>query len=152
VTDAAVFGAVAGAIVSWAASVVAHGRARRLLWTMAAGLMLVHSAAAFGAIYGWSHDVATAETRRQTRALVGIDSGAGIVVNYVFVLVWIADAIWWWQAPGRYARRPRWIGRVVHAFVWFMVVNGAVIFADGWMRLLGAIAVATVSFAWVRRR
>ena len=29
---------------------------RRLLWTLAAVLMLVHSIAAFGTFYGWSHD------------------------------------------------------------------------------------------------
>lgn len=149
----AVYGAVGGAIVSWAASEVARATAvRRAFWSLAAALMLVHSVAAFGTIYGWSHEIAVAATARQTRDLTGFDSGSGIYVNYAFLLIWLADAVWWWQAPARYAARPVWLSRFVHGFVWFMFLNGAVIFADGWMRTIGGAAVLTVFVAWIARR
>jgi hypothetical protein len=152
VTEVAVYGAVAGAIIAWAASEVTQGAARRVSWSVAAALMLVHSVAAFGTIYGWSHEVAVAATARQTRELTGFDSASGIYVNYAFLVVWLTDAAWWWQSPGTYVTRARWMSRFVHGFVWFMFLNGAVIFADGWMRTIGAIAVLTVPVAWFTRR
>lgn len=151
-SEAAVFGAVAGAIVIWAASEIVRGTARRVLWTTAAVLMLVHSVAAFATIYGWSHDVAVAATARQTQAVTGFDSGSGLYVNYAFLLIWLGDAIWWWQWPDRYATRAAWLSRFVHGFVWFMFLNGAVIFADGWMRGIGAVAVLAVLISWMRHR
>ena len=36
----------------------------------------------------------------------------------------------------------------IHGFLFFMFVNGAIVFADGWMRLLGIVAVGAVSIAW----
>jgi hypothetical protein len=152
VAEIAVYGAVVGAIVSWAASELTRGAARRNLWSLAALLMLVHSVAAFGTIYGWSHEVALAATARQTRELTGFESGSGIYVNYVFLLVWLADVAWWWQSPASYLTRAAWMSRFVHRFVWFMFLNGAVIFADGWMRAIGGIAVMTVLAAWIGRR
>ena len=90
-TGVTVFGTVAGAIVAWAGSETARGAWRRWLWTLAASLMVVHSVAAFATMYGWSHDVAVAETRRQTRALTGVDSGTGLYVNYTFLAydIWL---------------------------------------------------------------
>ena len=150
--DVAVFGAIAGALVSWAASELARSAARRAFWSLAAALMLVHSVAAFATIYGWSHETAVAATARQTRELTGFDSGIGIYVNYAFLLVWLADVAWWWQSPETYVARPRWMSRFVRGFVWFMFLNGAVIFADGWMRTIGGAAVLTVLVAWSTRR
>jgi len=152
VAHVAVYGAVAGAIVSWAASELTRGAARLMFWSLAAVLMLVHSVAAFGTIYGWSHEAALAATARQTRELTGFDSGSGIYVNYALLLVWLGDVVWWWRAPVGYAARPRWISRFVHGFVWFMFLNGAVIFADGWIRAIGGLAVPLVAVAWVSRR
>ena len=47
------------------------------------------------------------------------------------------------------ADRSRWL---IRGFVWFMFVNGAVIFADGWMRAIGVARRAGASvFAWASR-
>ena len=151
-TSVAVFGTVAAATVAWAASEVVSGRRRRVLWTLAAVLMLVHSIAAFATIYGWSHQTAVEATARQTRAVTGFASGSGIYVNYAFLLLWLGDAIWWWLTPEQYETRARWISWFIRGFVWFMFLNGAVIFADGWMRAIGAAAVLAVRVSWVRHR
>lgn len=69
--------------------------------------------------------------------------------NYAFLVVWLADCVWWWLRPSSYEARPMWVGRSIHGFLFFMFFNGAIVFADGWMRLLGIIAVGAVSIAWL---
>jgi hypothetical protein len=151
VTEIIVFWTVAGAAAAWGASEIVRGAWQRWLWTMAAMLMLVHSVAAFGTIYGWSHTTAVEATARQTRAVTGFESGAGIYVNYAFLVVWLSDVVWWWRAPESYTRRSAGLSRFVHGFVWFMFLNGAVIFADGWMQGLGVAAVTAVTGTWLRQ-
>ena len=146
-TEIVVFWTIAAAVAAWAASDVVHEPAQRLLWTAAAMLTLVHSVAAFGTIYGWSHQTAVDATARQTRAVTGVDAGAGIYVNYAFLAIWLSDVAWWWLAPESYARRSTGLSRFMHGFVWFMFLNGAVIFADGWMQGLGVAAVTAVAVA-----
>ena len=147
-TDAAVFVTIAGATGAWAGAELLRSR---LLWSAGAVLASVHAVAAFAVFYGWSHDVAVAATARQTAALTGLPWGGGVFFNYAFLAVWIGDAIWWWRAPRGYAARPRAIDAAVRGFLFFMFVNGAVIFADGWMRLLGGLAVGVVSMTWCIR-
>lgn len=148
VTDAAVFGSIAGAASAWAGAELLRSR---LLWSAGAVLMSIHAVAAFAIFYGWSHDAAVAATARQTAELTGLAWGGGVFFNYALLAVWMGDAAWWWGAPRGYAARPRAIDAAVRGFVFFMFVNGAVIFADGWMRLLGGLAVGAVSMTWCIR-
>lgn len=153
--EALIFGSVAGAIVAWGAAewwraMPQHAGRARLAWTLGATLMTSHSAAAFTILYGGSHGTAVAATAKQTEALTGVGSGAGIYVNYVFLTIWIADVIWWWAGPASYAARPHVVSALMRAFFLFMFVNGAVLFADGLMRVLGAVAVVMAGAAWIR--
>ena len=140
-----VFVTIAASIACWAAAECLRSR---LLWTVGAALMLVHSLTAFAAFYEWSHQVALAATARQTEAVTGVASGWGLFVNYALLLVWIADAIWWWVSPSSYERRPASVAGFVHGFLVFMFVNGAIVFADGWMRVAGIVAVTAVVMSW----
>lgn len=154
-SELAIFGSIAGAIVAWAVGEwwrddPVRWREARMAWTCGASLMTVHSAAAFMLLYGGSHDAALAATARQTAALTGVASGAGLYVNYAFLALWTADAAWWWIAPAAYAARRRVIDASISGVFLFMFLNGAVIFADGWMRVLGATAVTAVLVAWAR--
>jgi hypothetical protein len=142
-----VFGTIAAATSAWA---LAEWRRSRMLWTIGAVLATIHSAAAFKVFHGWSHDAALVATARQTLAVTGIDWGGGLYFNYAFVGVWLADALWWWIAPRSHESRPPVIGAVVRGFLFFMFLNGAVIFADGWMRVLGILSVGLVSIAWLK--
>jgi hypothetical protein len=148
VPEAAVFVTIAAAVVSWSAAECLQSR---LAWTVGALLALVHAIIAFGVFYGWSHDVARDSTLRQTEALTGIAFPGGIYVNYVFLLVWLGDAIWWWCSPQSRAARPRTLTVAVRGFIFFIMVNGAVVFADGLARGVGIAAVASVAVAWLRR-
>ena len=68
------------------------GRAFGLLWLAGAGLLLVHLLAAFHFKHAWSHAAAHADTARQTREFSGLDWGGGLYLNYLLILVWLADA------------------------------------------------------------
>jgi hypothetical protein len=146
-------------IVAWVAAEWLKRRARRnrdraarAIWTAGAVLLAAHTLAAFHVVHLWSHEAAAAETARQTAALTGIDWGGGIFVNYAFLAVWAADAGWWWAAPVSYRNRSRTIDTALFLFFVFMFVNGAIVFADGAMRLLGAAAVTVVLWSWYRSK
>lgn len=141
-----VFATIALAVVGWAGAEVLRSR---VLWAAAAGLALVHSATAFMTFYGGSHAVARRETMRQTAAMTGIDFPGGIYVNYVFLAVWTLDAGWWLLSPRSYHQRPRVLSLAIRGFIFFIILNGAVIFADGWARVIGSAAVAAVLGTWV---
>jgi hypothetical protein len=155
----AVFWTIAVAVVAWALTECCRLAAAQLhlargVWTVGAAAMVIHAAAAFALLYESSQDVALAAVARQTAGITGINSGAGLYVNYAFVAIWIADAAWWWTVPPARAA-------VVGVWAWarftfflFMLVNGAVVFADGWMRGLGLCAVIAVlaTLLWTRVR
>ena len=125
-------------------------RSARALWTIGALSLAVHALAAFHYRYAWSHTQAIQATAAETAAVTGLDSGAGLYVNYAFLSLWIADAAWWWLAPASYAARRRALSLTVSAIFLFMVLNGAVVFAQGAMRWLGTACVLTVCAAFVR--
>lgn len=126
-------------------------RTARALWTIGALSLVVHAAAAFHYRYAWSHTQAIQATAAETAAVTGLDSGAGLYVNYAFLALWIADAAWWWLAPASYAARRRALSLAVSATFLFMFLNGAVVFAHGAMRWLGTACVLIVCVAVVRR-
>jgi hypothetical protein len=124
-------------------------RMSRLIWTIGALSIVVHSAAAFHYRYGWSHTHAIQATAQQTAAVTGLDWGGGLFVNYAFVAIWTTDAAWWWIGPASYAARPRALSAALAAVFLFMFVNGAVVFAHGAMRWIGAASVLVVCAAFL---
>jgi len=135
------------AVVAWAASEVLRsagaGRheAARAAFTAGALLLAVHTAAAFQFHHGWSHAAAVADTALRTEQMTGVASGSGLYLNYAFLALWLAEAGWWWLRPRAYLHRARLADALVFAVFVFMIVNGAVVFAAGPLRILGAAAV-----------
>jgi len=124
-------------------------RPARLAWTFGCAWFLAHVLCAFAFHYGWSHETAFNETARQTREVVGRGFGGGVFVSYAFTLAWVADVLWWWlDAEGR-ARRPRLLETVWHAFFFFIVFNGTVVFERGPARWLGALVCGGLALAWL---
>jgi hypothetical protein len=135
-------------------------RGTRWLWTAACGLFLLHAACAFQFYHGWSHAAAWESTARQTQELLGVPFGAGIYFSYLFAAVWMLDVVRAWvtaldKPPRRLGRlRARWTAAqaalrkweqsrghlLVHAYLLFIAINGAMVFEAGPTRFAGAVA------------
>ncbi len=121
--------------------------AARWSWTLGCALFLAHIVCAFSYFHHWSHDDAYRETARQTAEVTGWQSGGGLYINYVFAAAWLAAVLHSWLAPESF-RTSRWIA-AWHGFVFFMMINGAVVFVHGPTRWLGILLCAVVTIAWL---
>jgi hypothetical protein len=110
-----------------------EGRIARWSWMLAWAAFVIHVGVAFHFYHHWSH----AEAVEHVRERSGV--GEGIFVSYLFTLAWTIDVAWWWLRPTSYGNRPRWIDRVLHAFMFFMVFAATVIYGEGPVRLFGAV-------------
>lgn len=127
-------------------------RAARWCDTLAWLAYLVHVAVAMMGVHG-SHAAAYAHTARRTAELCGIETGVGLYINYLFTLAWSIEVGLAWQ--GRHSQDGTRAGFGRRAFdvcLWFMTLNGAVIFTSGGSRLWGIFVVAVMTAAMIRQR
>lgn len=125
----------------------------RLVFAAGLGAMLAHSYLAFAFRYDFSVQAALTDAARQIEAVTGQPSSPrGFYMNYVFLAWWTAEAAAWWRAPARYAARAPWLRWASRAFFVFMFVNGAIVFASGPVRVLGAVAIVAAVAAWASGR
>lgn len=124
-------------------------RAARLLWTAGLVVLIDHVGTAFAVFHHYSHDAAFRHTAERTAEVVGWEWGVGLYFNYLFLLVWIVDVIWWWCAAESYERRPRPIAWFVHGFLAFMAFNATVVFGHGVVQIAGAVATLVLLGAWL---
>lgn len=156
--DAAVRWTMLLSTAAWAVAEVlvlrggSHQRAARAWWTCGITLALVHVALAFHVVYSWDHDAAVVDTARQTAELTGVAWRGGLFVNYAFLMIWLADASWWWIDAVSRASRPRAIESLRLALFVFMFANGAILFASGIGRIVGTLSVGAVVVAWIAAR
>jgi len=128
-------------------------RIARIVWTLGGLAFLIHVASSFEVFYEWSHATALRETARQVAELTGRTSGVGLYLNYLFTLIWIADALWWWRDEAGYSRRSNAINLWIHGFFLFMIFNATVVFEDGATRVLGlGVTAAGCWGLWSSRR
>lgn len=134
------------AMAAWTLAMLARGRPARWLWT--AGLVgyAVHVIGAYAAFHGWSHAEAWRQTADDTAEVVGVRTGVGLLVNYAFGLVLAIDVITQWRRGRRW--RPRW----VDGLVVFLIVNGAIIFGEGAVRVYGVLLLLALAAGWAWRR
>jgi hypothetical protein len=124
----------------------------RAIWTFSCACFLAHVACAFGVYHHWSHVAAYEDTARQTRAMTGWDSGAGLYINYAFAAAWSAEVAWWLLAPASLRRRPAWLVAVWHGFYAFMIFNGTIVFGHGPVRWLGTLIFLSLAVVCWRSR
>lgn len=123
------------AMLGWVSALVA-GRFRlslsaRILWTSGLVCYLLHILFAYEAFYDWSNKIAWEQTAADTERLTGVRSGAGLLVNFLFLGFLTFDICRQWF--GRMQRA----GKILEVFVVFMIFNGAVVFGSGAVRWFG---------------
>lgn len=120
------------------------GRLRRArLWlTVGFGCYLLHVLMGFQNFHGWSHEAAYVAMEMQTYDLFEVRSGAALYVNYFFTIIWAVEVICAWAGFERWRQRPRWLGRVFHAFMLTVLAAGMVVFAAGPVRWYSAALLA----------
>jgi len=139
-------------VLSVAAWLTRRDPLARITWSIACAFYLAHVVAAFQSVHHWSHTAAYRETARQTAQVFAIDWGGGLYFNYLFTLIWIADALYWWQAGLQKYRNRHWIGAAVHFFMAFIFFNATVVFATGPTRWLGLAATCALLAIAARNR
>ena len=111
----------------------------RIPWTLGAASFLVHTVSAYALVYDWSQAVAIEQTRRQTEAATGFDSGTGLYLNLLVAALWAFDAVTAWRPASRVRRRIARGVLVMHGFFAFMLFNGAFVFVNGPRRWFGLV-------------
>jgi hypothetical protein len=109
----------------------------RRLWTAGSLLLWAHVAFAFHSYHNWSHAAAREQTARETAAVTGLDWGGGIWINYLLMLLWAGDAVWWRLSPLSYRTRSTIINGLWQAFFAFIAFNATVVFKTGAVRWAG---------------
>ena len=114
----------------------------RILWSIGVLSCVLHFLFAFRDYHAWSHAQAAAHAGEQTEALLGWKFPQGIYFNYLFLLLWSLDALWWWLRPNIYRQRPASWNWSVYGYLLFIAVNGAIIFESGLTRWAGLALLA----------
>jgi hypothetical protein len=127
----------------------ARGGSARWLWTLGCVLLWIHVGCAFHFQHHWSHAAAYTHTAQQTAEMTGFDWGGGVYFNYLLMLLWTGDALWWWLDPRSYDSRPAAVQRFVTGFAVFMAFNATVIFGSGlprWVALAVCLSLAILKY------
>lgn len=94
-------------VVALAAWMAKRPQSARVFWSLSFLCYGSHVLSAFNFQYHWSHDAAFAETARQTAAVISVQWGGGLYINYLFTAVWALDVFWiWWDTQSYQYRDP----------------------------------------------
>lgn len=127
-------------------------RAARWLWTCGCLLFVAHVLSAFHFYHHWSHAHVLRHTAEQTEALIGWAFGEGVYFSYGFLLLWIADVVWWWLHRVSYGERNAVLHWCVHAYLFFIAFNGAIVFEAGVTRWFGVPVCVVLLVLLVRKQ
>lgn len=112
-------------------------------WALGCAYLWLHVGIVYRVMHAWSHDAAFDHIRT-----VG-GMGEGLDMNYALMALWLADAVWINVAESSYWRRPRWIGWLLHGFLFFMVFNAMVPYGT-WIGRSVFAAFVVVGFLYFR--
>ncbi|MCA8996517.1 MAG: hypothetical protein KDA80_06025 [Planctomycetaceae bacterium] len=123
----------------------------RRWWTLAWLAFLIHVAAAFHVVHGWSHAAAFADTAERTNAMVGINWGGGLYFNDLMVLLWTYDILRIRRTKKTGCWPIKTFDIAWHIFAAFLWVNAAIVFAPPQGRWLGLIGFGILGGLTTRR-
>src|SRR5687767_9419349 len=121
----------------------------RRLWVAGVVLCAVHMSLAMSERYGWNHEQAVRETAARSATVYGFAWPGALYVNYLFLLVWTAETVWWATWPRAYLSRRGALVWPLRAFYLVIIFNAVVIFARPLMRPAGFVLTAILVSTWV---
>ena len=125
----------------------------RRFWTAGCVFLLLHAICAFHFYLNWSHTAAVSLTAEQTDSMLGFRFGEGIWFSYFLIVVWVIDAILLWRNKEGGPRWWRWFDNAVHAYAFFILFNGTVVFEEGAVRIGGIVGTLwLIRLGWRYRR
>ena len=137
----------------------------RLLWTTGGFSLWLHALFAFHFHHRWSHADAVQLTADRTEAVIGYAYGGGIWFSYLLLFLWLVDVIQLWrcsfpgtrvsEARGTVKRATAWtyFSYGLHAYAFFILFNGTVVFEEGAVRWGGIIGTFWIArMAWRFRK
>jgi hypothetical protein len=151
----ALYGTIWAALALLVVSEIARRSERSFAWwAFAAGAVLtaIHVLIALAIQYNWNHEAAVSATAAQAAEVYGFAWRGNIYVSYVFVALWVFEAVRWRLYPAMFTTRRPAATWSLRLFFLLIIVNGAVIFASYPMRLIGAVIVAALVWAWLPKR
>jgi len=123
--------------------------ATKWLWTAAGLTFVLHVGLAFQFLHHWSHASAYRHTAERTEQALGQAVGAGIWVNYLFLLWWTVDIALLWSRPEW--RTPRY-RLALQSFLAFILFNATAVFGPPWWRWAIGPVLLLLGIAWLLRR
>lgn len=109
-------------------------RLARWCWTLGLAALVGHFLAAYAQL-GWSHAAVLTHTARETERVTGWKFTGGVWGNYLFALFWGLETIGQWWRRERLTGMSRWT-YCLHGYLLLVVVNGAIVFATGPIRVV----------------
>jgi hypothetical protein len=133
--------------------------AARAGWLIGAVLLVVHVLTAYGEVHGWSQAAALEHTRQETLRQTGWNSSLGLWFNFVTVVLWITEtARIHRRQPSDADHRPIaptgdvWVAILSQAWIAFMMIQAAIVFAEGPLRWLAGAAMLVLAGTLLARR
>lgn len=106
----------------------------RVIWTVGCVFFCLHVYCAFAFYHHFSHQAAFDTTAQETKAMLGTAFGEGIYFSYVFLAIWVLDCVRQWLPV---ENLPTWLSWCVHGYLFFIALNGALVFEGGVTRWFG---------------
>ena len=120
-------------------------------WLIGSLLSLLHGLATMAYYHQFQHALAYQDTAQQTEQAIGVAVGIGIWLNYLFIIVWILDALWMNGLAKGYFSRLRAFNWMIYGFLGFIAFNGAIVFESGPVRWVGILAILVLVVIWKTR-
>jgi len=121
-------------------------------WSCGALLFLMHVAAAFHFVHGWSHHAAYVHTAARTADVTGLTWGGGIYFNYAMTVWWPCDALAVSRASHRGRPLPRRYNLLTQLFFGGMMLSATVVFGPAWWLAVAFCWLAAFVGLFLRRR
>ena len=125
-----------------------HLELAKSLWLLGSLLSLLHAIATMAFYHQFQHVAAYQDTAHQTEQAIGVAIGFGIWLNYIFVVVWLIDALWMSGFAKSYFARHRVFNWTIYGFLSFIAFNGAIVFESGPVRWIGILTILVLVFLW----